>query len=167
MYSGMNHNRLWQCSVIGLYLLIWLGSGRASPPVAPPVQSTAKQQQLLYTFEYDNHPFDWELVRYDDVSAGPVRWMMDLKDRLTMSRKLPLGQNLTVCFLLFVLHSSCRTNQICLMQLPAQWWVPAYKQGADPGSDSSLSDIIQAQLATNTDFLYLPKLLLILYQLTL
>ena len=167
MFSGMTHNRLWQCSVIGLYLLIWLSSGRASVPVAPRVQSAA--QQLLYTFEYDNHPYDWELVPYDDVSAGPVRWMLDLKDRLTMSRELPLGHNLTVCFLLLqlILLSCCRTDHSCLMQLPAQWWVPAYKQGADHGSDSSLSDIIQAQLATNTDFLYLPKLLLILYQLTL
>lgn len=52
------------------------------------------------------------------------------------------------------------------MQLPAQWWVPAYKQGADPGLDISLSDIIQAQLAADAELLYLPKLLLILYQMT-
>lgn len=64
------------------------------------------------------------------------------------------------------LQSRLTTVHLCLMQLPAQWWVPAYKQGADPDLDISLSDIIQAQLAANAEFLYLPKLLLILYQMT-
>lgn len=97
----MSQGRLWMCSVIGWYLLLWLGSSRAWNPFARTVQSTAKHQQLLYTFEYDNHPYDWELVPYDNATAGPVKWMMGLKDRLTVSRELPLGQNLTVCLLCY------------------------------------------------------------------
>lgn len=97
----MSHGRLWTCSVTGLYLLLWLGSSRASIPVSRAVQSTDKHQQLLYTFEYDNHPHDWELVPYDDATAGPVKWMMGLKDRLTVSQALPLGQDLTVCLLCY------------------------------------------------------------------
>ena len=100
MLSVVTHGRLSLYSVIGLYLLLWLGSGSASVPAGRTIQSTGKHQQILYAFEYDNHPFDWELVPYEDVSAGPVRWMMGLKDRLTMSREHPLGQDLTVGLLL-------------------------------------------------------------------
>lgn len=168
LLSAMSHGRLSPHSV-GLHLLLWFGSGSASAPVGRTVQSTANHQQILYTFEYDNHPHDWELVPYQNVSAGPVRWMMGLKDRLTVSREVPLGQDLTVCLLPLYSEfpASFGTDHLCLMQLPAQWWVPAYGQGVDRGSDSSLYDVIQAQLATDTEFLYLPKLLLILYQLTL
>ena len=86
---------LWLGGVVGLYLLLQLGNAGAVTIVDQ--QTTAKQQQLLYTFEYDNHPHEWELVPYDDASFGAVRWMMGLKDRLTVSRELPLGQDLMVC----------------------------------------------------------------------
>lgn len=88
---------LWMRSAVGLYLMLQLGSGHALTPLGR--QSKAKQQQILYTFEYDSfHPGSqqWERVPYDDASIGLVRWMMGLKDRLTVSRKLPLGQDLTV-----------------------------------------------------------------------
>lgn len=55
----------------------------------------SRRPQLLYPLEYDTQP-DWELVPYDSSSGGGVSWMMALKDRLTVSRKLPLGKDLTV-----------------------------------------------------------------------
>ncbi|KAL3156542.1 hypothetical protein ABBQ38_000837 [Trebouxia sp. C0009 RCD-2024] len=72
--------------------------------------------------------------------------MMGLKDWLTVSRQLPLGQNLMI---------------------PFKWWVPAHREGADYSSDNSLFDTLQAQIDAGAEFLHLPKFLMVLYQMTL
>jgi len=51
-----------------------------------------------------------------------------------------------------------------LFQIPSQWWVPVHTK--DRGSGRSLSGVIQAQLDAGAEFLYLPKYLLVLYQMT-
>lgn len=79
-------------AVTVMYFLLPFASGVARCP-----RSTVEKRLLLYPFEYDGHQ-DWELVPYDDASVGVVTWMMGLKDWLTVSRQLPLGQNLMVCF---------------------------------------------------------------------
>ncbi|KAL0021607.1 hypothetical protein WJX79_005085 [Trebouxia sp. C0005] len=73
--------------------------------------------------------------------------MMSVKDRLTMAHHggdLPLDQDLMI---------------------PSQWWVPVYT--TDEGSGRSLSGVIQAQLDAGAEFLYLPKYVLVLYQMTM
>lgn len=52
-----------------------------------------------------------------------------------------------------------------LLQIPSQWWVPVYT--TDEGSGRSLSGVIQAQLDAGAEFLYLPKYVLVLYQMTM
>ena len=69
-----------------LYVLLQLANALARTP-----QLTSKKRLLLYPFEYDGHQ-DWELVPYDEASIGVVNWMMGLKDRLTVTRQLPLGK---------------------------------------------------------------------------
>ncbi|KAL3132278.1 hypothetical protein ABBQ32_008863 [Trebouxia sp. C0010 RCD-2024] len=127
-------------SVTVIYFLLPLASG-----VARNQQSTVKKRVLLYPFEYDGHQ-DWELVPYNEASVGVVTWMMGLKDWLTVSRQLPLGQDLMI---------------------PIQWWVPAHREGADYSLDHSLFDTIQAQLDAGAELLHLPKFLMVLYQMTL
>lgn len=166
--SGMTcHARL--VVVLVLHLLIHdpltatLANGLSQNPL-----STFRKRPLLYPFEYDGHQ-DWELVPYD-ASVGVVTWIMGLKDRLTVSRQHPLGHDLMVCCLRSV--SMCQALYLLgdgarLLQIPFQWWVPAYCKGADHGSDNSLLDTVQAQLDVGAEFLYLPKFLMVLYQMTL
>ncbi|DBA81258.1 TPA: hypothetical protein ACH3X2_006884 [Trebouxia sp. C0005] len=51
------------------------------------------------------------------------------------------------------------------LMIPSQWWVPVYT--TDEGSGRSLSGVIQAQLDAGAEFLYLPKYVLVLYQMTM
>lgn len=87
----MTCRALFICVAV-LYLLLQLANGLVVNP-----RWKDNQRSLLYPFEYDSHS-DWELVPYDDASVEVVTWIMGLTDRLTVSRQLPLGQDLMVWF---------------------------------------------------------------------
>lgn len=58
------------------------------------------------------------------------------------------------------------------MQIPQQWWVPAVAEPARREANNtrreiSLKEIIQVQLGASADTVWLPKYLLVVYQLSM
>ena len=57
------------------------------------------------------------------------------------------------------------------MQIPKQWWVPVVAESARRQGNTrrfiSLKEVIQLQLAAQTDTIWLPKYLMVVYQLSM
>lgn len=57
------------------------------------------------------------------------------------------------------------------MQIPKQWWIPAVAEPARREGNTrrfiSLKEVIEIQLAADADTIWLPKYLLVLYQLSM
>ena len=64
------------------------------------------------------------------------------------------------------------TDTAFALQIPKQWWVPAVAEPArrevnNTRREISLKEIIQIQLEANADTVWLPKYLLVVYQLSM
>lgn len=63
-------------------------------------------------------------------------------------------------------------DKVHVLQIPRQWWVPAVAEPArrednNTRREISLKEIIQIQLEANTDTVWLPKYLLVVYQISM
>ena len=65
----------------------------------------------------------------------------------------------------------CLTSHLVVLQLPKQWWIPAVAEPARREGNTrrfiSLKEVIEIQLAADADTIWLPKYLLVLYQLSM
>lgn len=92
----------------------------ADPAKVQTLRTPPKRQELklLYVLEYDCM-FDWEPISLEqELTDGVLAWMTNLHDRLTVTSRMPLGEELMVslerCSNLIVTMTLClATFMLC------------------------------------------------------
>ena len=96
--------------VLAFAALLAAAAGIFADPTKVQTLRTPPERQelkLLYVMEYDCM-FDWEpIIREQQLTDGVLAWMMNLRDRLTVTAQTPLGEELMVSLVLlqtFTMH---------------------------------------------------------------
>ncbi|DBA98213.1 TPA: hypothetical protein ACH3X1_001139 [Trebouxia sp. C0004] len=117
--------------------------------VRSPLQDPGRRLKLLYVMEYDGK-LDWQPVQLEKgLTDDVLAWLTNLRDRLTMTIQRPRGEELMI---------------------PITWWVPEVANAARTWGTNrreiSMKEVLELQLDTDAAIVWLPKYLLVVYQLT-
>ena len=80
---------------VGSLISAAIGDLKAAGPIQA-ANASISDPKLLYVWEYDG-PIDWEAVSGTGVTATMITWLLNVRDRLTVTRQRPLGGDLMVC----------------------------------------------------------------------